>query len=254
MSNISPPLITNDPFSNWAESVHSSVKEKAIIRSKELSVSSNPFGSYIALHPEQYYTPLYMNYVGEWNPSGSYNVNDVVRVLPNKEYSLAWKGTPQKDINSETGKPYTAGQLGLNDNQAYWQYWLQPDYKPLPGTYICVAPVPSLNFWIQLKFLFGANVISLPFSATPKSKLTSLPSFYQKYIDYVRFDDVNYYPVYPEMPNIAELDVNDLSKYRGRYWELLSLLPSETSICVNGITKRGYTDSQIAATGSANYN
>lgn len=66
---------------------------------------------------------------------------------------------------------------------------------------------------------------------------------------FVRWTEVNYNPVYPEPPVTLQditSTMNPLQKAQIRYWELLSLLPIETKMCINGVESVAYVDAFIS--------
>jgi hypothetical protein len=190
-----------------------------------------------------------MNYRGEWNPAAAYGVNDVVRVLPGVSYKLPISGTVTSLI--DTGAPvgvipitsgnYTAQNGGTVGVVARTD-------MPLPGSYICVCNVPS---FATLAELTSINVI--PSTALIlSSKQTALQPYYA-FLNFLRLSDINYFPTWPELPDIAVFDPKDLSKTYGRYWELLSLLPTPQQVCRNGEQKTIYVDAEVSTSGSYLY-
>ena len=76
----------------------------------------------------------------------------------------------------------------------------------------------------------------------------------QENIHLIRFNNVNYFPCYPEMPERAYVNPADPVSLNGRYWELISLLPSVTyDSCTNTESSIELTDTQAFPSGSANY-
>lgn len=250
MSNITPPLLNNDPFSKWGNSVRDAIHQTQIVRSTDVDISSSPFGTFIGLHNEEKYPTPHPIYKGEWNPMTSYEVNDVVRVLPGKSYDLNWDGAVDHlGIDPTFKVPLIHGKIAGVDIILY-------DYKPVAGTYICTAPIPDFNYTIQTLRAFGYSDgvigVTAGVSAVNKS-LSTYDQFVQDNINYLRFTNINYYPYWPEMPNQAVLDVYDVPKLVGRYWDLISLLPTNTYMCVDGSTTTAFSDSQLFPSGSANY-
>ena len=82
-----------------------------------------------------------------------------------------------------------------------------------PGVWLCVVSVPSLTFTNN----FGGDAVAFK--------------------RYLRQEDVDYFPQWPEPADKATLDDPD-----GRYWELISLLPMEMTTCENGEQKTVYVD------------
>lgn len=251
MSNINTPLLNNDPFSKWGNSVRDTIRETQIVRATDVDVSSSPYGTFVGLKNDTKYptpTPVYR---GEWNPMISYDINDIVRVLPGKTYNLKWDTTPWEGIDVsglyfDIGTPFYDGKIsGIR--------FIVPKFTPVAGTYICTSPVPDINYTITLLNVLNAN-LPLPGYLTAIGNLSdySPESAVYKNVNYLRFNDVNYYPVWPEMPNQAKLD-NDLKLLKGRYWDLMSLLPDQTFVCADGVTTAQYTDTQTIPSGSANY-
>jgi len=231
MSQIKPPLPTSNPFSTWATSVRNVVRETTLNRSSGMLMNTSPYGTYIAPFNEEKYPSLFMNYSGEYDPIINYNLMDVVRVLPGKTYDLPWDASPTKTTgNNPSISGYINGQL-----------LTLPNFIPVPGTYICVVPIPGLLFSIEIINSFSPGGIY----ANSGASLSSLSLGLRENINYLRFFNINYYPVWPEMPNLAVL--------KGRYWELLSLLPITAQFCEDGKTVSSFVDSQPFPTGSANY-
>lgn len=245
MSYIQPPLITNNPFSPWAEGVYNTTRENLLGRSCDMDIGAGPFGKYTGLRSENKYVPLWVNYRGEFDPTASYFVNDVVRVLPGKDYWSApifpWVSTPTPDANKEM-----VGEVTLFGETVVYK---TKYFVPIPGTYICVYPIPGL----ESQLLYVNRTTNGAIENAVYSYNDTLPAKVLANISYIRFWDVNYFPVWPEYPNIAELNNADMTKANGRYWDLMSLLPTSTYMCLDGVTTNAYTDTQEHPSGSANY-
>jgi hypothetical protein len=259
MPSIRPAQITNDPFSVWANQIQDSIAEKDVSISSDFIQKSGPAGKFISLHPKHKYTPNYPTYKGEWNISASYQPNDIVRVLPGKDYTrppnLIWIDGPDKLGVATSFLKMPIGWNNLNGDNVYIGRIkfingetgiILPNYNPIPGTYICVSNVPS---W-ELSTLVPSVLNLATFNSINQmgSELYLISN-----INYIRFWDVNYFPGWPERPNIAYVDPNDLTKANGRYWDLISLLPSAMLVCSNGMSDITYADNQTVPTGSANY-
>lgn len=255
MNPLRPAQITNDPFSTWANSIQDNITGNRVSVSSDFVNKSGPDGQFLSLHPKHKYTPNYTNYRGEWHPTGSYNPGDIVRVLPKRDYigkaganphSLPWVDAPVIGTNSQGG-PNITGKVSFPSIVANWFEWEANYYIPIPGTYICETFVPSLELRQAFKGLDNIFWAAYDFdNYTPREKAL---------IPYVRFIDVNYYPVWPELPNRAYLDMsagNGNGAY-GRYWALLSLMPHVVTSCQNGFKYNSYSDFQQVPSGSANY-
>ena len=55
------------------------------------------------------------------------------------------------------------------------------------------------------------------------------------------------------MPNIAVVNPYALTGSWGRYWDLLSLLPTKMNVCINGVSGIQYVDAENVPSGSMNY-
>jgi hypothetical protein len=255
MSFIRPLNPTNDPFSQWGSSIQTGIKEKSISVSTDFNIQSGPEGSHISLQQENKYTSNYMNYVGEWNPLSSYTINDVVRVLPNKDYYSGWI----TNMTVTPNPPTVNGTYTIPNTNITINVYPMPYYVPIPGTYVCVANVPSFDTYYQIlnSIAFKGHQISGFGGDVSTSTINSL-YILQSYLPYIRFIDVNYFPVWPEKTFIAEITPdpthgNTFYLANGRYWELMSLLPSSARSCINGINTNVFADMQTVPTGSANY-
>lgn len=239
MAEIRLPLITNDSFSPWAAQVHDTVRESGIIRSSDVNISSTPFGNFIGVRNEQKYQQLWGNYTGEYVVTSSYQVGDIVRVLPNKTYDYPWDDEPVKALVH--GVPVLNGTIDGTPFNV-------PNYIAVPGTYICTYPIAPL--WFMLDTFWRVGVA---WTLEAQGALASQPAYIQTNVTYLRFVDVNYFPVYPELPAQAFLNPSNLSSLKGRYWDCLSLAPTRQRRCVNGNTITTYVDAEQIPSGSANY-
>lgn len=96
--------------------------------------------------------------------------------------------------------------------------WI-PSTTPVPavaGVWICVANVPSKKFSEMVKDQVG-------------------------YTGYIRQTGVKYYPQWPEPSYVATVQSPN-----GRYWELISLLPTTQTMCEDGSAITAYVDSYIS--------
>lgn len=270
MSVLRPAQITNEPFSVWANSVQDSISDKQMSVSSDFIQCSGPNGKFISLHPQNKYNPTYMNYVGEWNVMDGYKVNDVVRVLPGKNYmatsSFPWY-PPQTipplipisqatlvDTPNPLLPPSTmlyAGFIAPSEYTVIVPYY-SPVYYPVPGTYICVSNVPSLYYAVFVWMMWFKTYAKAPSSQTSYQILLNYPELLSN-INVARMWDVNYFPTWPEMPNVAVLNPKYLTQTWGRYWELMSLLPSKMYGCSGGYLHTMYVDQATTPSGSANY-
>ena len=272
MSVIRPAQLTNDASSVWMNSVQDGIAEHNMSVSSDFIQKTGPTGKFLSLHPRNKYASTFMNYTGEWDAMSGYSVNDVVRVLSNKDYvstsqscALNWKYPPQKispmtdtnGIDFYTDPPNPA----LNTAADAWRGIMQvqgvslpdagiviPYFYPMPGTYVCVSPVPSMDDAVINVVLHGGPQGAFS-SMTPYDNITDegLAQIYS-----MRMWDVNYFPTWPELPNVADLNPHNLQTTWGRYWELLSLLPTVQRTCKNGEQVVTYVDADQVPTGSAN--
>lgn len=247
MSDLREVRTTNDPFTYWANSVKDTLREKNIAKSSDILLSSTNAGTYMSLHPKYKYSSPYMNYRGEWDASNSYSPNDVVRVLPNKQYKLPITKIITSMVNISTPSfPVSVGDYAAANGKI-----IQVIFRgelPMAGSYICVSSVPSFT---TLPELHSVNAISFDTSGWLLSSdlLINRPIFKQ-FLNYVRLGDINYWPIWPETSSVAVIDPEDLTKTRGRYWELISQLPTKTNMCTGGNVVVTYIDSGTAPSGS----
>jgi hypothetical protein len=208
-------------------------------------------GASISVHPKFKYTPNFMNYVSEWDAAAAYGVNDVVRVMPGVEYKLPMSAssTGAVPFPSPVGSVVVTSGYYMAQNGHQMAITSRVD-KPLPGTYICVCNVPAFSTLPELESI---NVISptlhIPSSFNARADLAG----YFAFLPYIRLTDINYFPAWPESSSIAVLNPDNLTKTRGRYWELLSLLPTPQQVCRNGEQKTIYVDAEVSTSGSYLY-
>ncbi len=276
MGDIRPALMTNDPFSYWARSVQEGIEQRQLAVSSDFLINSTPNGSHITLHPKLKYSPSYTSYDGEWHPTASYAPGDIIRVLPGRDYlgisgsnphSIPWVTPPiTTTVGSllgnnlppspilNTSSPILTGFFKMVfGNQTITQLYFVPKYVPIPGTYVCTTTVPSLEMFLLLtRIQSGGCVVTTTYlSATaPYSQLTpqQISNIY-----YFRMWDINYFPAWPELPTQAVVNPYSLLKTYGRYWDLMSLLPSTTFACSTAGAIIQFTDAQLIPSGSANY-
>src|ERR1051326_3452797 len=80
-NSIKDVLITNDPFSYWAGRVKDNIDERTPVSSTDILTTTTTRGTKFNIHPKYKLNPNYLKYVGDWNISASYDVNDVVSVF-----------------------------------------------------------------------------------------------------------------------------------------------------------------------------
>ena len=264
MSTIRPAQMTNDPFSVWANSIQDGLNEQKVSVSSDFIQKDGPSGKFISLHPKNKYVPNYTTYQGEWSPTSSYNVNDVVRVLPGKNYLakpyINWTAGPSY-ITSPIPLPplnnsFRADKGNVMVGKIEFIKGIITDvimgnYYPVPGTYICVSFVPGLD--MQAAMVTSANISEIVGSYDDTYNVFNDPRFAAN-INYMRMNDVNYFPCWPEKPNIGYVDNLNLGMTDGRYWELISLLPSQIRVCTGGsAVSSSFADVAFIPSGSANY-
>lgn len=246
--NIKDVLVTNDPFSYYANGVTDAINERTIIASTDVLATKTSRGTKFNIHPKFKLNPNYLSYVGDWNISGSYDVNDVVSVLDNTLGDNVNK-TPSELLDDQFNIFFKNGYtekkevIGTDDGQTYIDYtgqYYYPDTSPKagqfvnltvavlkkvldsPGTYVCVSPVPSLKYENDL---FAYDVLGIGFIS--EENTTLLP--------YIRLSGVNYEPIHPSLPNIAVLDAEDVvtgkAKAKGCYWRYLGSFSSTGDGC-----------------------
>lgn len=248
------PLITSDPLSYLVKGIKNDIDGNTLVSSTDFNIKKSPKGSQLAIHPKFKYSPNYMNYVGDWNISSSYNVNDVVNVFDVKVGDDATKsatelledqltyffrplGFVEETFVAEDGEQiqvyrgrYTPPQVVAGEDD---YIILIPKIIPTPGTYICVAPVPPLALIYDL---FAAGVFT---GAVLQSRSTlglyARFNFENFVIGGVTintgFLNINYFPHHPELPTTPHLNVNNLNTATGSYWRMLSLYGSGGDSC-----------------------
>jgi hypothetical protein len=120
-----------------------SISQNKLVTSNDFQISKTSLGTTIKLKRKHKPSFDSLHYIGEWNPTGSFGVNEVARVMPGKTYSV------------DSGSFYT------------------------PGVWICVNYVPSKVFTdkaagydVSWEYKRTANVNYYPQWPEP----TSLPS------------------------------------------------------------------------------
>jgi hypothetical protein len=252
MANIQQPLQTNSPFSTWGRSVANSIRKNSPINSDTIQISNSPFGTTQRTIDEITYKPYPVTYCGEYSREIAYKINDVVRVIPGKKYSLPWDSTPTTvALDPITPVPYLPDYTPILTGTINGKFAVVPNWIPIPGVYICVQDVPDQTLAYQLYSFDSANMNAI--LVYPGQSFDSMPTCVKTNFTDVSLFNINYCPTWPELPNIAYFDVNDTGKYYGRYWELISLLPTKTTVCVDETDKDVYVDSQSTPEGAAVY-
>jgi hypothetical protein len=249
MNEIRPPLPTNDPFSAWATSVRDTVKAGSYSnKNNDLSINTTVNGTFLSLASSVKYVPTYTTYRGEWSPTSSYSVDDIVRVIPGNDYtsSIPWASPPVRLTGTAAAilgfnEPVLTGELNINGTSVPY---VTGEFTPSPGTYICVYNVPDFNIVFAITTLMGETTVGLTADPDP---LDTYSSLVQANVNYFRFSNVNYNPIYPEPKALAVFNPADISKFKGRYWECLSLAPTTMSVCENGVAKTYYVDSALSS-------
>jgi hypothetical protein len=277
MSVLRPAQITNDASSVWMNAVQDNILEQRVSVSSDFLQTAGPTGKFISLNSKLRQRPNYMNYVGDWSPIDGYNIDDIVRVLPisgsyldspHFPWATGYVKTPIIISSNTAVQLPNPSIVGYSAQEGVVKIikpglllptmifpFILPNYYPIPGTYICVSNVPSLEFygvalWHSVWETIGGNLFNTPSSQTTYQTLQALPALLNS-INYIRLWDVNYFPTWPEMTNTAIINPQALSGSWGRYWELISLLPTRMNIC--GKSGTSYVDSQTVPSGSANY-
>ena len=173
------------PITSWANKVNHAVSANDVNSTSDVRVVKTHKGITLKLNPK--FNALFdrASYKGEYNFRKGYDVNSIVRVLPDGSYT---------DSNGD--------EVGAT-----------------PGVWICVATVPSLDF------TEAADAAGI--------KRADYPT-------YIRADVPDYFPQWPEPANLATVENPD-----GRYWELISLLPTTMVSCENGVEKTHYVDAVL---------
>lgn len=229
--------LSNDPISKWANNVKDISNRQSLIKSSDFLSVTTHAGTHLSIHPKFKSTPNYLHYAGAWNITSSYSVNDVVTVFDEPQTA----DIQITQLLSSFYKGYTSTDsawIGTYVSPYGGSFQLEiAKYLPTPGTYICIAGVPSLNLMSDLVAL---NTI------TP-SMVTNPPASLWKY---TRFPHVNYFPIWPASAEVAELNVDDPDLLNGAYWQLMSLMPRQSTGCIDGVNVKTFTDQQTAPTGS----
>lgn len=262
---------TNDPLSYWGNTVKDSIRSNTPVLSADFVGDASPGGTSIALAPKLRYPQQPDTYRGEWDITASYDVGDIVRVMPNRDYiytdlAACADVTLSTSDNTQTPTTYPAGTVMslIHPKGSSSPYMLALYIKPIPGVYRCCSPVPSMFGYIDLYTngnisAGGSVIVGITYTATP-SALT--PAQLQTINGFgLRFWDVNYFPVWPELPTRASIGdyglpsgADNFLGAKGRYWELISLMPSfhTWTTCKNGSKTilRYWADEQNKPTGS----
>jgi len=189
MNDPRPVILTKDPITTWANKVNEGIGQNRVVQSPDFVGHQTSDGLILKLKSRHKTPPNTFRYRGEYDANAAYTVNDVVRVLPDVNYSD------------------TDGNL----------------VPATPGVWICVVNVPSQTFTDALTDAVDSGTLA-------------------KYRRYLRSDLITYYPQWPEPNDIAKA-TDSIDDANGRYWDLISLLPTKQSVCVNGVAKTFYVDS-----------
>jgi hypothetical protein len=265
MKNINELFPTNDPMSYWGNSVKDSIRESNLVYTSDFVGDSSPGGQTLELAFKYKYPQSVDTYTGEWDITSSYNVGDIVRVMPDNDYiwgDLDFMPSVAMDITTSPpsfASGYTTGQL-LNiiyTAGSVYESVTALYVKPIPGVYRCISTIPSM-FYIYDSVGVGTlpSVLNVPLNV---SYLSSPPSINTNLLPFIgstlRFWDVNYFPVWPELPNVASGSINSFNAFNGRYWDRIGGLPmgpQTIGICNNGVNKTStiYIDGFTRPTGS----
>lgn len=210
------PYETNK-FVKWLNNVVRAGIASIIRNSPDIRVERTKDGSYLTLNP------IYKR-LSNWN-------YDFERFYKTQTRTLDELGTAPPDFNYFD--PYAS--YGVGDVVRVDKIWYagtdpvkrKPEFEEdtpvyiYPGVYICVQTVPSLIAQDKVDALGLKNIDK---------------NFYRR-------ADICYAPLYPEPKRLAsrntffsgnEPAVEDITTYQGRYWELISLLPTVGKQCRNG--------------------
>ena len=190
--------------------------------------------------------------IKDYDIMAAYNVGDVVHVWNSIEYKYPFD--PRRNSSYSTSTHIVGGTLiskytGKLPND--YSQFATPNVIPTPGKWKCVSPVPSLNWML---FLYGYSILGDPLTQLQLLANGSVPqnryNDIGRYLKYIRLMDVNYLPTFPEPASKAYLDINNLSKAKGRYWELISIDDMGGYLaCSDGNVKDQYID-QLNNSGS----
>lgn len=210
MPNIRPVPITHDPRSSWQNIVQNTVQSQQVIAGNGLRVSSgDPNFTRVSL-PNDFDT-VKMIWKGDYDEFAAYNVNDVVRVVPNVQY-----------IDVTTGEDLI---LGSTSEEGH-------GYAPLSlGLFICVTYVPPS--YCNETFFSDTVAVSFP---------NTIPYTYQNGIRWESLN--NYYPMYPEIPTSLTQSVDTGYGFtvvaNNTFWQAMPFGTIPANICQNGYAKTYY--------------
>lgn len=209
MPNIRPVPITENQHSSWQNLIQKTIQAQNVVAGSGVDIASRT-GDFtkISLTPEVDFNR--MVWQGDFDITKEYQINDVVRVVPNVLY-----------INPETGDDVQIGSTS------------ETGHEEIPmslGLFVCVAHVPPS--WANQDY-FDSNVAP----AFPDV----VPYNWQQGI---RWTDFNvYYPVYPEIPSnfTSSVDVGGFNIIANNtFWQAMPFGTMVMKACQNGVAKTFY--------------
>ena len=174
---------TNDPISYWGNCVKDSNRENKIFISSDFVCDTNVGGTSLELAPQYRYAQIPDVYTGEWNITGSYNVGDIMRVMPDHDYiytdlknacylqqmflngsfgssGITWPGYTNGQIIECHHKSNGFVQLGGSGGD-----WVTPVLyvKPFPGVYRCISHISGLFDYYDLLLMGVINQLGVDY-------------------------------------------------------------------------------------------
>lgn len=210
MSNLRPVPITNHPADKWQNVVQRVVQSQHVKPGRGLrrSLATGDFTQLTAI-PEA--DPVRMIWRGDYDITGSYQVNDVIRVSPQIKY-----------VNPATGYELPIGGSHLEG------------YSTIPlsmGLFVCVSYVPPA--WANTTY-FNHQILPQFQKNVPPDVGNSI-RWYQYNV---------YYPVYPEIPKALVKEINLGYGFtilaNNTFWQALPYGAMPMTVCVDGEVKTYY--------------
>jgi hypothetical protein len=248
-------IITNNPLSQYINRAKDEIQSNKLHLSSDFLVTNSQGGTHISLNPRNKYTPAYTGLPDEYEPGAAYDVGDMVRVLPNKNYEMSAYFSMSSVTSTTTNYGTSVLTPNLGDYTAdvitaVYNVTLQNGDKrnynssfysgsPTPGTYVCRASIPKFlesfgqsgdrNFCNITPYIDpteGSDDYTIGFYVAQQYGGTGIYSALPYTVArYLRFANVNYYPTFPEVgylsitASCANRD-NMISRI-GRYWDYI---------------------------------
>lgn len=187
-------------------------------------------------------------YQEEWSSGSSYGVNDIVTILT----ASTW------DINSQTydcpvGKYMCVKSTPTVNADIYSQ--LEPDIQAIfQGNYdsglFCWYPtITTSSYWVLLGGGGAIKYSTYQYSSSyAKDELVRVTGSTIKYYS-ASYDEFSYPGTYIAIKPVQALASRDSGSFQmpyypdsGSYWELISMMPTSMSVCIEGSTKKYWID------------